>query len=39
MVGRPCAGVKPDVRGVQRGADEWAKSATNPLIQLGKPYK
>ncbi|CCP13617.1 hypothetical protein SMSKK35_3063 [Stenotrophomonas maltophilia SKK35] len=39
MVGRPCAGVKPGVRCVQRDADEWARSAHNLLIQQDDPYK
>jgi len=39
MVGRPCVGVKPGVRRVQRAADEWARSARNLLIQQGDTYK
>jgi len=32
MVGRPCVGVKPDVRDVQRAADERTDATPNLLI-------
>jgi len=32
MVGRPCAGVKPSVCGVQLNAAKWPESAPNLLM-------